>query len=247
MRKFLAVLVASAAFAGSAAIDDQLVVFSTKGPDLYRDGTTVLDGECYALCWSKDGVFEGVAANGTAADPADRVVLVAPLAKDGRCPTVMFQIDATTAESLAGGTYAVYLLDTRVVSADGRVTVGRRNLVNAAGSVAAGVTATAGLSSAPAKAERTAAVVASVPAVAPAGVAQPQITGIRIADGYAYISVKSSDGRALPATLAVSGANALEKGFVGMMESAADRKGATEAILVRPTKGRTGFFKVQGL
>ena len=37
------------AFAATAAIDDALLTFSTVGPDKYSDGTTVLDGECYAL------------------------------------------------------------------------------------------------------------------------------------------------------------------------------------------------------
>ena len=47
-----------------AGTDDTLIAFSTKGPDRYADGTTVLDGECYALVWSIDGNFDGFSADG---------------------------------------------------------------------------------------------------------------------------------------------------------------------------------------
>lgn len=66
------------AFAGNAA--DTLITFSTcgAGPDRYADGEAVMDGECYALVWSKDGVFEGLQADGVPVDANDKVVLVAP-------------------------------------------------------------------------------------------------------------------------------------------------------------------------
>ncbi len=105
--------VAGLALASWAAVNDTLIAFSTPGPDTYLDGTTVKDGECYALVWSADGVFEGVKADGTAVDPNDRVVLVAAAAKDGRCPDMVYQIDADEAKALADGQYGVYLLDTR--------------------------------------------------------------------------------------------------------------------------------------
>ena len=59
------VLVAGLAFADGA--DDTLITFSTNGaePDRYADGQIVLDGECYALVWSKDGVFDGLKADGS--------------------------------------------------------------------------------------------------------------------------------------------------------------------------------------
>ena len=80
----LTMAVAGLALASLAAVNDTLISFSTPGPDTYLDGTTVQDGECYALVWSQDGVFEGVKADGTAVDANDRVVLVAPVAKGGR-------------------------------------------------------------------------------------------------------------------------------------------------------------------
>lgn len=114
MKKLMTVFgAAGLAMASLAAVNDTLVSFSTPGPDTYKDGTVVQDGECYVLVWSADGVFEGVKADGTPVDANDRVVLVAPVAKDGKCPALVYQIDAAKAQALAGGRYGVYLLDTR--------------------------------------------------------------------------------------------------------------------------------------
>ena len=139
------------AFAATAAIDDALLSFSTVGPDKYADGTDVLPGECYALVWSADGQFEGRKADGTTVDPADKVVLVAPVAKQGAngtcCPSILYQVDKAFAESHANGQYAVYILDTRVKAADGTVAVGgvdengALKVVNGYDAVSAGTTA----------------------------------------------------------------------------------------------------------
>ena len=140
------------AFAATAAVDDALLSFSTVGPDKYADGTDVLPGECYALVWSADGQFEGIKADGTTIDPADKVVLVAPVAKQGAngtcCPAILYQVDKAFAESHASGQYAVYILDTRVKAADGTVAVGgvdengALKVVNGYDAVSAGTTAT---------------------------------------------------------------------------------------------------------
>ena len=107
---FSVVFMVGAVFAGA---DDVLVSFSTNGaePDRYADGEVVMNGECYALVWSSDGVFEGLNADGTPIDPNDRVVLVAPVAKNGHCPEVTFQIDAAEAKQQKNGQYGVLLLD----------------------------------------------------------------------------------------------------------------------------------------
>lgn len=109
-------IAALAALAGLQMLkgeEDLAVMFSTKGPDRYMDGTTVMDGECYALVWSKDGTFEGFSADGTAVDPDDRIVRVGAAAENGRCHA-LFQLDAAEAADLSTGVFAVYLLDTRV-------------------------------------------------------------------------------------------------------------------------------------
>lgn len=122
---FLSIIsMALGAFADAANV---LVSFSSVGPDKYADGTTVLDGEWYALVWSADGNFEGINVDCTPVDANDKVVLVASLAKGGRCPYTVFQIDSQSSDAKSTGVYAVYLLDTRnaektavAANADGR-------------------------------------------------------------------------------------------------------------------------------
>lgn len=108
---------------GWSAQDDALLHFSTPGPDKYADGTVVLDGECYALVWTATGAkFAGIKADGTTVAETDKLILVAPVAKGGRCPDLLFQISSATAKALEGkGAYGVYLLDTRVKNAGGGV------------------------------------------------------------------------------------------------------------------------------
>ena len=132
--------IAAIAFAGLAfaAANDTVVVFSTKGPDKYANGDKVLDGECYALVSIKPSAHFSVAANGetTGGD----IVLAAPVAKGGCCPTVRFEIDADLiAEKYAGRTWKVYLLDTRVYGSSTRLArfdaKGMPTVINAADEV----------------------------------------------------------------------------------------------------------------
>lgn len=109
---FLFLCVLRCAYAHS--VDDTCVSFSTRGPDRYSDGSVVLDGECYALVYSGDGVFEGFTADGKCIDEEDRVILIAPVARDGRCPPVLFQFSPRDMDLPAGGRYSVFLLDTRL-------------------------------------------------------------------------------------------------------------------------------------
>ena len=108
------VLAASLMFASGVFADaaNVLISFSTDS-DVYADGTPVLDGEWYALVWSADGNFEGLNNDCSPVDANDLVVFTAPLAKGGRCPFTVFQIDSTSPMAKIDGEYAVYLLDTR--------------------------------------------------------------------------------------------------------------------------------------
>lgn len=119
MKKSVAVLFSVLSAAVFAGMNNVVVSFSSNGPDTYKDGTTVVDGECYALVWTPEGAtFGGINADGTAVAPS-KVALAAPLAKDGKCPLVMFQIDEDFAKAnFPGGTWGVYLLDTRVFATD---------------------------------------------------------------------------------------------------------------------------------
>ena len=97
------------------AANDTILTFSTQGPDTYGDGSTVLDGERYALVWVKDGTaFAGLTSDCKPLADTTKVIAVAPLAKGGKCPETVFEIDADYAETLKGGSFALYLLDTRV-------------------------------------------------------------------------------------------------------------------------------------
>ena len=109
-------LLGAFAFAG---VDDVVITFSTKGPDTYADGTVVLDGECYALVWTKAGAaFAGIDSEGNAVGDDSKVLLKAPVAKGGKCPNVLFQIEEGYYKSLGAGSLAVYLMDTRRFATD---------------------------------------------------------------------------------------------------------------------------------
>jgi len=103
-----------ATFGAWADAGNTLVTFSTKGPDVYADGKPAADGEWYALCWSPTASFGGITSTCQAANEGEKVLLVAPLAEGGRCPTVVFQLDSKTAPK--SGNYFIYMLDTRDVN-----------------------------------------------------------------------------------------------------------------------------------
>ena len=99
-----------------AGMEDTVLRFSSPGPDRYADGSRVLDGECYALVWSPKGTaFAGFNADGTVVSAADRVVLAAPLAENGKCRDALFQVPAAEYDELKNGEWAVCLVDTRNV------------------------------------------------------------------------------------------------------------------------------------
>ena len=115
-----AVIAAVMTLTGFGAVNDTLLSVSTTGPDKYADGTTVLDGESYALVWTKTGAtFAGFAADGTVTGTGREAVAFLPFGAGGRCPTVVLQIAAADAARYADGAFALYLLDTRL--ANGKV------------------------------------------------------------------------------------------------------------------------------
>ena len=117
MKKSLMVILAAAALPLLAGQHNMLATFSTKGPDCYADGTVVKDGECYALVWTHtNAVFQGITVDGKAVGSQDenRVLCIAPLAKDGHCREVVVEINKVLADLYAGsGTFSLHLLDTR--------------------------------------------------------------------------------------------------------------------------------------
>lgn len=73
MKKLVTMVVGAmaAVAAFGAAQNDLRVTFWSAGPDQYKDGSTVVDGEMYALVWTKAGsTFAGFAADGSLVDAA---------------------------------------------------------------------------------------------------------------------------------------------------------------------------------
>lgn len=226
-------LLAAATFAGK---DNVVVTFYTNGPDKYADGSQVLDGETYALVWTKDGAtFQGIKADGTAVGD-NKVVLKAPVAKGGKCPFIKFEIDEEYAEqNFKGGTWGVYLLDTRTfaatLGADGKpvATGALGSAVNGYGAVATASTATQFVS---ANAATTKAV------EAPADKGEVKIRDIKLVDGKVFIYVSGTVSSAAYAVAEGATPDAMTT------QSAEVGNTAGDMIIVRDQKAGGAFFKV---
>ena len=238
-----AVLSSAAAF---SAANDAMVSFSTKGPDKYADGATVLDGECYALVWTApNSAGLAVAADGTAS--GGEIVLAAPVAKGGRCPKVIFEVNADDmARKYKGGSWSVLLLDTRRWGADGSarpagLVSGRLGIVNATGAVSGGSVGVAAASSSSVSA--ISAAVASASTAVPEGAPRPTITGIRVEGANVFVTVKGTVPYLQYGLTAGD-----EPGAVTDSVSEAPQTGAAapdeEIVLVAPAKAGGAFFKV---
>lgn len=234
--------IAAVAFANS--VGDARISFSTKGPDRYADGSVVMDGECYALVWSSDGKFDGFAANGECIDGYDRIVLMAPVAKDGRCLPVLFQVPQAEAEELAGGQYAVYLLDTRVASGDAVRPYGTVNgklaLMNGYGAASANL-AVGALNSVKVEEnaeDKAGGQIASVLAAVPADCAQPRIKSMRIEGDNVFLTVENLKG-----FMRVSSGSDVSASDAATAAVETSGEGG-EVTLVTRKPGNSGFFKV---
>lgn len=242
-----AVLVAGVLFAGK---NNVVVQFSTVGPDTYADGAPVKDGETYALVWTPpDSVFQGINADGTAAGDS-KVVLKASFAKGGHCPNILFQVDEGYAnEHYNGGTWGVYLLDTRKfetervkivvdgqeieqtqvkVGADGKkVATGVGGTVSGYGAVISDVKP----SLSPAGAKEG--VVQSIPA----GIQPPTIKDFKVVDGMAYLFLQNTSPSA---SYGVSAGQ--DPGKLAPVSQPPVVGGGSETIIVTPATGAAGFF-----
>jgi len=237
-----AVLSSAAAF---SAANDAMVSFSTKGPDKYADGATVLDGECYALVWMANGASGlSVAADGSAT--GGEIVLAAPVAKGGRCPKVIFEVNADDmAKKYKGGSWSVLLLDTRRWGADGvarpaGTVAGKVTLVNATGEVSGGSVNVATASSSSVSA--VAAAVATATAV-PEGTPSPTITGIRVEGANVFVSVKGTVPYLQYGLSSGSTPDAVTEGVSVTPQTGASAPDE-EIVLVAPAKSGGAFFKV---
>jgi len=213
-KKFVGLLCLLMTVVAFSGMDDKVLRFSTPGPDRYADGSRVLDGECYALVWSPKGtVFAGFNADGTAVSATDRVVLAAPLALDGKCRDAIFQIPAAEYAELAGGEWAVCLVDTRnTAGVPMGAEDGKPLRVNRWGLVQSGVTveepskmtsasgraklaATGGTRSGASDGglgETALPVRANILSAVPSNLKPPQITEIEVGDGEVWLAVKDT-------------------------------------------------------
>ena len=228
MKKTIAalfVLLSAAVFAGA---NDLLVLFYTKGPDTYADGKPVLDNECYALVYTKDG--------------KQNTVLVYPGAKDGKCPPVLFTIDEGKLSDYQGGEWGVCLLDTRDFAKDasgetlsGVDANGQPRVLNVKAEVGGGIASTGGF--------KTAATGGGVVAGSYdlAGVPQPTVTGIKVVGANVVVTVANT----VPFVGYTLQSGSDVKNFA-VPEGAATLSGDTakEINLVTPKKDGAQFFKV---
>jgi len=233
------------------AANDTLITFSTPGPDKYADGTTVKDGECYALVWTKTGAtFAGIAADGKAVGDDSKVMVYAPVAKGGRCPSVVFEIDAALAESYRGGAYGVYLCDTRLANGKvgGLTAAGVPVAVNGFGEVEKlGGGGETNDSSSIVNLQPSTSTFVSVTTKSelPADAPKPQITSIKVVGANVVLTVKGT----LPCLQYAAQEVKVEgQGQEAAGSTSVAAQGAAtvdeEITVIIPKKGDSGFFKV---
>jgi len=235
---------------------DTLITFSTKGPDKYLDGNTVMEGECYALVWTKNGTFAGLNADGSCVDSENnKLVLVAPIAtKEGNCPPVMYVVKADVAETLKDGTYGIYLLDTRIATTTtddaGNSTTtyklaglknGKPAAINGYTSVQDGVKSSDG---ALASTSASSSVTVSQSAPPPADAPKPTIKGIKLVGDNVFLTV-SNTAPYLQYNAAVGDTPNVGSENAGKPQSGAATTDGEITIVVPKTKGNSGFFKVK--
>ena len=245
-----AVLLAGVLVAGK---NNVVIQFSTGGPDKYAVGTTVMDGECYALVWTPTGSeFQGIDADGEAAGDS-KVAVKAPIAIGGKCPNVQFQIDEIYAnENYPNGTWGVYLLDTRkfateevTVTVDGKEVKQTKVLLDANGKkIATGVdskgtvagygqvVSNVGRSLSPAGAK--AGTVQSIPA----GIQPPTIKDFKVVNGMAYLYLKNTSS-----AVSYGVAAGQAPGTLKPVSQQPVQGGGNETIIITPATEAAQFYQ----
>lgn len=97
----------------------QVLTFTVSGAETYADGSALAEDECYALVWSGDGEFDGLNPDGTPIHEGDEVLYIGKIYKDSN---VVFRLEDGFK---SGGTFEVYILDTRVFENDELKSVGK--------------------------------------------------------------------------------------------------------------------------
>ena len=243
-----AVLLAGVLFAG---MNNVVIQFSTVGPDKYADGTTVMDGECYALVWTPTGSeFQGIDAEGEAAGDS-KVAVKAPIAIGGKCPNVQFQIDETFANAnYPDGTWGVYLLDTRkfateevTVTVDGKDVKQTKVLLDENGKKrATGVgDAVSGYGQVVSNVGRTLSPAGSKTGIVqsiPAGIQPPTIRDFKVVNGMAYLYLKDTSS-----AVSYGVAAGQAPGTLKPVSQQPVQGGGNETIIITPASGAAQFYQ----
>ena len=229
MKKTIAVLFAFASAVAFAGMNDLIVSFSTPGIDRYADGTEVKVGECYSLVYTYD------------ADGSYTNVLNYQTKLAGQCSDVVYIVDENAAKSFTGGSWGVYLLDTRDFANGGEPAGldanGQPKLVNVKVSVASSI---AGSESFTTPVVGKDSVTASAYDLAAEGVPQPTVTGIKIVGANVVVTVANT--RPFVGYTLVSGSDVTE--FSAPAKTGVNGDSAADIELVTPKKDGAQFFKV---
>lgn len=227
----------------AAECNDTTVYVWTNGPDKYADGTTVLDGERYALCWSA-GEFAGFKADGSLVNAEDVVIEIASLAKDGKCRDYIYAIPYEIAGLLKGGNFSLWLLDTRVFAEDGKVSFAAQDGTKVSAIAgAAKVGATIKVQSTSGKPSLGDLEVKTAATAVPGDVPSPVIKSFKIEDGYAIIEVANTKPYITYDLAAGDKPNVLEKGKAEHPVNGAATAEDT-ITLIKPVKEGGEFFSV---
>lgn len=254
--KITLVLVLLAFSSVYAATDDVLLSFSSRGPDVYADGSSVLEGEMYALVWMRTGCdFAGLDLNGQVLNPADNAVVAAvPRARYSRrhggvrCPRTVFQLRASVKDLYAGGSFALVLLDTRVSDGKGGLTPsGRLADVKGWGMVensqVKSVASGCAMASEAGGEQGTSSRIASA---VPAGetIPQPRITGIKVEGEQVRLTVKDASPRLLYNVAAGETPDQPRNSHAAMAPAPGPDRAGQEIELLVPVKDGQRFFRV---
>lgn len=210
----------------------QEITFSIQGTETYADGSALADGECYALVWSSDGVFEGINADGSAKGAGDEVIYIGQIAKG---VPVSFQIaDGFKTE----GFFDIWILDTRVfengaVKSIGKTAGDKVTVSKAVKATSATVkVSSANSASAPTTAGGVAggAVVAG-PTVNPADIPALKFTSIKLDGDYVVMEAENT----VPGVNYTTVADGKEAGITTAT--------GNKIILIRPKEGDSAIIR----
>lgn len=182
-------------------LSDQHYGYHSTGTDKYADGSTVLDGECYALIWMSEGSdFKGFYYDGSLVDAKNNdLIHIRSLAEGGRCPPVDFIVSDEIAKAHPKGSYKVVVLDTRctkgaLAGLDENGDLVRVNGWGWANVKCDSVKKSSSTSAGAAVADSILAALVDKPSRVPADCARPRITAISIDDdGNVHLRFKGTE------------------------------------------------------